>query len=131
MPRWYPPDRAARKGTPETRSDSASGSAFLLLGGRCPIRRRDGRGRGRAIHRKPRPVPAGPPPMPTPPLVSLRNAGRQVGGRWVWRGLDVAVHPGDRLAVRGASGAGKTLLLRALAGLDALDEGVNRQAAMI
>ena len=61
--------------------------------------------------------------MPTPPLVSLRNAGRQVGGRWVWRGLDVAVHPGDRLAVRGASGAGKTLLLRALAGLDALDEG--------
>jgi len=41
----------------------------------------------------------------------------------VWRGLDVAVDPGDRLAVRGPSGAGKTLLLRALAGLDALDEG--------
>ena len=61
--------------------------------------------------------------MPTQPLVSLRNAGRQVGDRWVWRGLDVAVHPGDRLSVRGASGAGKTLLLRALAGLDALDEG--------
>ena len=41
----------------------------------------------------------------------------------MWRGLDVEVAPGDRLAVRGASGAGKTLLLRALAGLDALDEG--------
>ena len=61
--------------------------------------------------------------MPDAPLVSLRHAGRRVGGRWVWRGLDVAVGPGDRLAVTGASGAGKTLLLRALAGLDALDEG--------
>ena len=55
--------------------------------------------------------------------VALSSAGRRVGERWVWRGLDVAVGPGDRLAVRGLSGAGKTLLLRALAGLDALDEG--------
>ena len=61
--------------------------------------------------------------MPTPPLVSLRHAGRQPGGRWVWRGLDLELRPGDRLAVEGASGAGKTVLLRALAGLDALDEG--------
>ncbi len=57
------------------------------------------------------------------PLVSLRSAGRRVGERWVWRGLDLDVAPGDRLAVRGPSGAGKTVLLRALAGLDALDEG--------
>ncbi len=57
------------------------------------------------------------------PLVSLWRAGRHVGGRWLWRGLDVDVMPGDRLAVVGPSGAGKTLLLRALAGLDALDEG--------
>ena len=56
-------------------------------------------------------------------LVSLSSAGRRVGERWVWRGLDLAVGPGDRLAVRGPSGSGKTLLLRALAGLDALDEG--------
>ena len=63
---------------------------------------------------------------PTPaarPLVSLRRAGRRVGERWVWRGLDVDLAPGDRLGVVGPSGAGKTLLLRALAGLDALDEG--------
>lgn len=61
--------------------------------------------------------------MPPSALVSLRDAGRQVGDRWVWRGLDVDVHSGDQLAVRGPSGAGKTLLLRALAGLDALDKG--------
>jgi len=58
------------------------------------------------------------------PLVSLRDAGRRIGERWVWRGLELDVREGDRLAVRGPSGAGKTLLLRALAGLDALDEGV-------
>ncbi|PAP75828.1 ABC transporter ATP-binding protein [Rubrivirga marina] len=57
------------------------------------------------------------------PLVSVQTAGRRVGERWVWRGLNLDVAPGDRLAVRGPSGAGKTVLLRALAGLDALDEG--------
>ncbi|MEM0964234.1 MAG: ATP-binding cassette domain-containing protein [Bacteroidota bacterium] len=56
-------------------------------------------------------------------LVSLLDAGRRVGERWVWRDLTVEVVEGDRLAVRGPSGAGKTLLLRSLAGLDALDEG--------
>ena len=61
--------------------------------------------------------------MDAVPLVSLQNAGRRVGGRWLWRGFDLDVEPGDRLAVRGPSGAGKTVLLRALAGLDALDEG--------
>jgi putative ABC transport system ATP-binding protein len=41
--------------------------------------------------------------------------------------LDIAtfaVHAGDRVVVSGASGAGKTLLLRALARLDPLDAGV-------
>ncbi len=57
------------------------------------------------------------------PLVALRTAGRRVEDRWLWRGVDLEVAPGDRLAVRGPSGSGKTVLLRALAGLDALDEG--------
>lgn len=61
--------------------------------------------------------------MPSLFPVRLVSAGRCVGGRWVWRGLDWTVLAGRRLAVRGPSGAGKTLLLRALCGLDALDEG--------
>jgi putative ABC transport system ATP-binding protein len=49
---------------------------------------------------------------------------RKRGGEdWLLRGVCLAISPGDRLAVTGPSGAGKTLLLRALALLDPLDEG--------
>ena len=57
------------------------------------------------------------------PQIALQSAGRRVDDRWVWRGLDAVIRPGERVAVTGPSGAGKTLLLRAFAGLDALDEG--------
>ncbi|MEM1116152.1 MAG: ATP-binding cassette domain-containing protein [Bacteroidota bacterium] len=56
-------------------------------------------------------------------LLSVYDGGRSVGGRWVWRALDLRLGAGERLAVVGPSGSGKTLLLRALAGLDRLDEG--------
>src|SRR6516225_10098175 len=49
---------------------------------------------------------------------------RENGGDWLLHGVCIAISPGDRLAVTGPSGAGKTLLLRALALLDPLDEGV-------
>lgn len=45
---------------------------------------------------------------------------------WLIRGISLAVQPGDRLGVLGPSGAGKTVLLRALARLDPLDEGTIR-----
>ncbi|MGV9698619.1 ABC transporter ATP-binding protein [Streptomyces sp. NPDC003470] len=44
-------------------------------------------------------------------------------GGEVLRGVDLTVRPGERLAVVGQSGAGKTTLSRLLAGVDAPDEG--------
>jgi len=56
-------------------------------------------------------------------LLEGRRLGRHLGGRWIWRGLDFELRAGERLGVAGPSGTGKTLLLRALAGLDPIDEG--------
>ncbi|MEV1142321.1 ABC transporter ATP-binding protein [Micromonospora sp. NPDC049799] len=42
----------------------------------------------------------------------------------VLHGLDLEVHPGERLAIVGPSGAGKSTLARLLAGIDAPREGV-------
>ncbi|MEV0122321.1 ABC transporter ATP-binding protein [Streptomyces sp. NPDC050703] len=45
------------------------------------------------------------------------------GGVDVLRGVDLSVRPGERLAVVGPSGAGKTTLSRLLAGIDRPDKG--------
>ncbi len=57
------------------------------------------------------------------PRLVARGLRRSVGGRAVLAGLDLAVPRGGTLVVRGPSGAGKTVLLRALAWLDPLDGG--------
>lgn len=42
---------------------------------------------------------------------------------WIVRNVSVSISPGERVALVGPTGAGKTVLLRALALLDPLDEG--------
>lgn len=55
----------------------------------------------------------------------LDNVGRRYGirGRWILRGVHLAVAPGTLTRVEGPNGAGKSTLLRLLAGLDAPTEG--------
>jgi len=51
-----------------------------------------------------------------PPLVSLRNVRLTLGGRVVLRGVTWAIRRGEGWLVMGANGAGKTSLLRIVAG---------------
>ncbi len=54
---------------------------------------------------------------------AARGLSLSVDGRVLFEGLDIVLDPGETLALHGASGSGKTLLLRALAGLAPLDAG--------
>src|SRR5262249_38673897 len=58
-------------------------------------------------------------------LIKARGVSRQIApDRWLFRGACLEVRPGDRLAITGPTGSGKTVLLRAIALLDPLDEGL-------
>lgn len=59
----------------------------------------------------------------TDPVLELRHAALGYGGRELWRELDLAVGPGEFLAVLGANGSGKTSLLQAILGLQPLSAG--------
>jgi putative ABC transport system ATP-binding protein len=61
----------------------------------------------------------------TSPILEALQLGRQhpTGQRWLLKNISFEVPAGTTLAVTGASGAGKTLLLRALAMLDPLEFG--------
>src|SRR3954453_18844182 len=72
-----------------------------------------------------RPRTAGPGTGPRMAEATLVARGVRVsrGGTEVLRGVDLAVHGGERLGLTGPSGAGKTVLLSAIAGLVAPEGG--------
>jgi sulfonate transport system ATP-binding protein len=56
--------------------------------------------------------------------VEIRGLTRRFGANTVLDGLDLAVRPGEFVALLGRSGSGKSTLLRTLAGLDEAPPGV-------
>ena len=57
-------------------------------------------------------------------LLEARGIGRRHAETWLLENVNLRVQRGERVVVVGPSGAGKTLLLRALAMLDPLDAGI-------
>lgn len=58
-----------------------------------------------------------------PPTLAAIQMGRNIEDQWIWQNLDLELQPGERLAIVGPSGVGKSLLLRAIAGLDPIQSG--------
>jgi zinc/manganese transport system ATP-binding protein len=58
-----------------------------------------------------------------PRAVELHDAAVRLGGASVWSGVDLAIEPGELVAVLGPNGAGKSTLLRVILGLLPLNAG--------
>lgn len=60
------------------------------------------------------------------PAISLHGVEATIGGRTVWRDVDIEVDRGEFVAVLGPNGVGKSTLLKALLGLVPLSAGTIR-----
>jgi ATP-binding cassette subfamily F protein uup len=61
--------------------------------------------------------------MAAAPILSWEGLSLQQGAGWLFRDLDLAILPRDRLALIGRNGAGKTTLLRLISGQIEADKG--------
>lgn len=61
--------------------------------------------------------------MTAAPVLEIDDAALTLGGRPLWRGLDLRLRAGEFLAVLGPNGSGKSSLLRAILGLVPLRAG--------
>ncbi len=62
-------------------------------------------------------------PVVVQPMVSVRGLAKCYGTRTILDGVDLDVAPGEKVALIGASGSGKTTILRLIMGLDRPDSG--------
>jgi ATP-binding cassette subfamily F protein uup len=67
----------------------------------------------------------------TKSLVEAESIGKQLGGRVLFRDLDLKLSPGMRLGLVGPNGSGKTTLLRLIAGELEPDSGSIRRADIL
>ncbi len=56
-------------------------------------------------------------------MIELLDASLQRGGRWLFRNVDLRIHPGWKVGLTGANGCGKSSLLAILSGALDLDQG--------
>jgi heme exporter protein A len=70
---------------------------------------------------------------PGTPLLAAHSISLERGGRELFQDLSFEVHPGHLLQIEGANGAGKTSLIRILAGLSryGFDGRVSRNTALL
>jgi polar amino acid transport system ATP-binding protein len=57
------------------------------------------------------------------PVVDIRSLRKRFGQNEVLKGVDLAVEPGEVIAIIGKSGSGKSTLLRCINGLETFEEG--------
>jgi len=65
------------------------------------------------------------------PGLSCENLCRHISGSWIWSEINLHLAPGDKLALTGSTGSGKSLLLRTLAGLDIIESGPSGETGTI
>lgn len=61
-------------------------------------------------------------------LLVAKNLGKSLGGKLLFKGVDILLSPGSRLGIVGKNGTGKTTLLQILAGLIPQDVGTVKYA---
>ena len=66
---------------------------------------------------------ASPPSATLPAVIQMEGAAVVLGGRTIWKDVELSVQPGEFIAILGPNGAGKSTLLKAILGLIPLSQG--------